>query len=479
MYTLAEALRALDGWSILRLPFLIALFALFFVVSPSPTDQTALTALQQGDELSADSWTVAAATYRQAVARLPHDPEPHLRLGQLHLRWQRPAQARDAFFEAAQRGGDLRRVGAGLREAYAALGNWEAVATLARMALARQPEDLDALQDLAEARFRQGMWDAAWAAWEQVLARQPSDADALYRLGLMAVASAGETASLPLGLSYLQQAHRQTTDQDRRQAIETVIAALGQARGSDDPAYRFALLGQALLRVQEPRLAAYSLRQAVTLNPAYGEAYAWLGQALDLLGEGEAALDALRQAVALVPASPVAHTLLGLYWDRRGETTLARAAYEMAYDLDPTNAALCLEIGGTYAEEGAFVAAEIWLRAATWLAPQDPEVWLALARFYLDQGVDRGLGPAQRAVALAPQRAEAHDLLGWAYTLRGEYERALAELQQALALDPTLASAYKHLGRLLELQGDLDAARRAYARAADWDPRWKPPHDQE
>ncbi len=462
-----------------RLLLLGVLFTFLFVTSPLPTDRIALVTLHQGDALSADSWTAAVVPYRQAAARLPHDPEPYLRLGRLHLRWRRPAQARDAFFEAARRGGDLRRVGTGLREAYAALGNWEAVATLAQMVLARQPEDLDALRDLAEARFRQGAWEASWTAWEQVLARQPSDPDALYRLGLMAVASAGEAASFPLGLSYLQQAHRQTTDQDRRQAIEAVIAALGQARGSDDPAYRFALLGQALLRVHEPRLAAHSLQQAVTLNPAYGEAYAWLGQALDLLGESEAALGALRQAVALVPTSPVAHTLLGLYWDRRGETALARAAYEAAYDLDPANAALCLEIGGTYADERAFVAAEIWLRAATQLAPQDPEVWLALAHFYLDQGLDRGLEPARRAVALAPRRAEAHDLLGWAYTLQGEYDRALVELQQALALDPTLASAYEHLGRLMELQGDLDAARQAYTRAADWDPRWKPPHDQE
>jgi tetratricopeptide (TPR) repeat protein len=166
------------------------------------------------------------------------------------------------------------------------------------------------------------------------------------------------------------------------------------------------------------------------------------------------------------------HTFAGLHHERQGDLTAARAAYEAAYDLDPDNPALCVEIGETWAAERRYVAAEIWLRAAVDLRPDDPLLWETLARFYLDHGIDvegRGLEAAERLVELAPGSARAHDLLGWAALQTGAYDRAEEQLTRALALDEALAAAHYHLGLLWRARGEDALAGDAFQRALDLD----------
>jgi tetratricopeptide (TPR) repeat protein len=118
------------------------------------------------------------------------------------------------------------------------------------------------------------------------------------------------------------------------------------------------------------------------------------------------------------------------------------------------------------------VAAEIWLRQAVSLRPDDPALWEALARLYVDHNITaegRGVEAAARLVELSPDEGRAHDLRGWAAFQVGDYGAAEESLLQATALDPSLASAHYHLGRLWAAQGAHQEAREAFIRALDLD----------
>jgi tetratricopeptide (TPR) repeat protein len=155
-----------------------------------------------------------------------------------------------------------------------------------------------------------------------------------------------------------------------------------------------------------------------------------------------------------------------------GDTVAARAEYETAYDLAPENPAICVEIGQTWAAEGRYVAAEIWLREAVSLRPNDPELWEILTRFYLNNSItshDRAVQAAEKLLELAPNWAQAHDLRGWAAFEVGDYETAEEHLQQAIEFDPELASAHYHFGLLQSARGDSGQAKKAFTHAINFD----------
>jgi tetratricopeptide (TPR) repeat protein len=462
---------------------LFALLGLILVAAPEPADTVAVTAFCQGEALAAAtgdesrlepaSALSAEAAYRRAIARRPWDPQPWRRLGDLYLAWRRLDDAYHAYDQALRRGDTSTTLDQSLAQLYALQGHDRLAARYWTTYLTRRPDDHAARLALALAAVRLADWERARAELESL---PEDDLAAQAWLGLLLLDPDPAT-----GMPHLQRA---AEDPGLAAFLAPVFEAQRLSAASDDPAYRLALLGLALLELAGPTesgpqraaatLALRSLLAATHHDPSYADAYAYLGQALDRLGQPNWARAALDNALQLAPHSPVALTLAGLYWDRHGDSTQARQHYQAAYEQDPGNAVLCLEIAATYAAEGAYTAAETWLFQAVQADPDAPQVWEALAHYYLDTGVgvqESGLPVAARLLELAPQNAHAHDLLGWAYFLVQEDAQAQASLNQALALDPTLAPAHYHLGRLYARQGHYDAAAQAYRQAAVYDTR--------
>jgi tetratricopeptide (TPR) repeat protein len=462
---------------------LFALIGLILATAPEPADTAAVMAFRQGEELAEATGREpklepapalsAEAAYQRAIVRRRQDPQPWRRLGDLYLAWKRLDDAHHAYDQALRRGDTSITLDQSLAHLYALQGHDHLATRHWTVYLARRPDDHAARLALALAAIRLADWERARAELEH-LPEDNSTAQAW--LGLLLLGPDPAT-----GIAHLQRA---AEDPDLAAFLAPVFEAQHLSTASDDPAYRLALLGIALLELAGPTesgpqraaatLALRSLLAATQHDPSYADAYAYLGQALDRLGQPNWARAALDNALQLAPHSPVALTLAGLYWDRHGDPAQARQHYQAAYEQDPGNAALCLEIAATYAAEGTYTAAETWLFQAVQVDPDAPQVWEALAHYYLDTGVgvkESGLPVAARLLELAPQNAHAHDLLGWAYFLVQEDAQAQASLNQALALDPTLASAHYHLGRLYARQGHYDAAAQAYRQAAAYDDR--------
>ncbi len=102
---------------------------------------------------------------------------------------------------------------------------------------------------------------------------------------------------------------------------------------------------------------------------------------------------------------------------------------------------------------------------------------LALAEAYWsDQtgegsGLARATGDAERAIALAPERADGYFARGYLRTLwLWDWKEADADLRKALALEPNNAEILQGFALLLEAEGDLPGAITAVEKAVRIDP---------
>jgi tetratricopeptide (TPR) repeat protein len=474
---------------------LCCLAGLLLVFTPQPNDTGAVTTWQKAVRLAAGGERKKAQeTFRRVIARRPFDPQPWRQLGDLYVAWGQPDDAHHAYGQAIRRGDRSAALNRGLAQLYVDLGDRRQAIHRWTNYLAYRPDDRAARLTLAQIAIRLADWGHARIQLEHLLAEDPASPWSHAWLGLLLIDSDPKN-----GVFHLQQAANDPTLAD---FVAPVLNAERLSMASDDPAYRSTLLGEAFFKlgrqlppdVANPQvsapaplsyrarkrelvqatsmLALRSLLAAINRNPAYADAYAYLGHALDQLGWPGWARASFEAAVRLAPQSPLVLTLTGLYWERHGEPTLARDYYLSAYDRERDNATLCLEIAATYGEQGEYTAAEVWLLHAVEIAPDAPQVWEALARFYLDYGIgvqESGLPAATRLLELSPGDARAHDLIGWAYFLTEKDTQAETNLNQALALNPTLASAHYHLGRLYARQGHYAQAIQAYHRAGSYD----------
>ncbi|MEQ1953487.1 adenylate/guanylate cyclase domain-containing protein [Mesorhizobium yinganensis] len=135
----------------------------------------------------------------------------------------------------------------------------------------------------------------------------------------------------------------------------------------------------------------------------------------------------------------------------RSDMLNARAMFDKAISLDPRYAAAISALGWTY----HFDATSGWTEFAG-----DS---LELAETY-----------ARQALSLSPELGDAHQLLGFVFLSRGEYDRALVEIRRAIEINPSDAYSYASLGTALNFSGDASGAITAFERARVFDPTLQP-----
>ena len=108
--------------------------------------------------------------------------------------------------------------------------------------------------------------------------------------------------------------------------------------------------------------------------------------------------------------------------------------------------------------------AEVVLLEMTETWPKDPETARALGDFYATETEDYSLAEkwADRAVALAPNWADAYSCRANVFSRRSDYEQAIATYRKAIALKPNDPGLHRSLSRsLLSLGRFEEAAREA------------------
>jgi tetratricopeptide (TPR) repeat protein len=106
-------------------------------------------------------------------------------------------------------------------------------------------------------------------------------------------------------------------------------------------------------------------------------------------------------------------------------------------------------------EQGKTVEALAEIQAALRNAPDDPEVQYQAGELLRTLGANR----AERLQQLAPDSAEAHELLGRSLEARGRLNDALAEYRAAMRVNPNLRGLHFLIGNALWKKREFEAAR--------------------
>jgi tetratricopeptide (TPR) repeat protein len=220
-------------------------------------------------------------------------------------------------------------------------------------------------------------------------------------------------------------------------------------------------------RARQPAAAIEALQKALKLKDRFGEAEYLLGLCLRDLRRNSEALTALRRAIDDAPALLPAREELAELYGRLGRTDDRLTQLEALVALDPAPSR-SIALGLAYARSGLLDRAVPTLRQAAERYPDEPYVYVALGRVWLEAAQSRNdrvaLAKALEALegaAGTDDSSEAMTLFGRALLLAGDHELAERVLKDATGKSPVDPLAHFYLADAAERCNHPDVARQA------------------
>jgi tetratricopeptide (TPR) repeat protein len=237
-------------------------------------------------------------------------------------------------------------------------------------------------------------------------------------------------------------------------------------------------LGLARYRNGAAAAAIPALDRVVGLDPAMAEAHYALGLCHREQGDLARAQASLETATRLSPGLTAPREALAGVYAERGETSRALDQLAALAALDPGSSMRLVALGVAHARARRHEAAVLTLSRAVERFPNDPQVYGALGRVWLDTAEAGGdpvaLRKALEALTTAATHSDATSEtltdLGRAWTRTGDLPAAERALRQATNRRPVFPDAYLHLAAVSGRAGRLQEARDAlvnYAVLAD------------
>lgn len=314
--------------------------------------------------------------------------------------------------------------------------------------------------------------------------------------GALALKNDSMVAHLKRGDSYRRRGELAAALRDLREAAELdstaprpaellgdVNAAMGRHDRAAEHYRRFVTLddrdarvlyklGLASYRAGQPAMAVDPVRRALAIDDRLAEAHYLLGMCLRDARTADA-VRPLQRAIALNPAFAAAREELADVYGALGRTRERVEQLEALAALEPGRAERLVSVGVAYARAGRGDAAITTLGRAAERYPDDPTVYTALGRTWLEaaersddnqgadgQGADGSgasrvaLGKALEALQTAAARAAASSetlaLYGRALLRSGDAAAAERVLQQAVTRFPVEPVAFLHLAQAAE-----------------------------
>lgn len=185
-------------------------------------------------------------------------------------------------------------------------------------------------------------------------------------------------------------------------------------------------------------------------------------------GQVEEGLRWAEQAIAADPASVLAHYSMGRLREREGRPDRAEASYRRVLELDPGHARAHNNLGCLLSLQGRRAEALACFKRALEIDPRQPEANQNYAAMTSDPAAQEiALQGYVRQTEADPTDARAFSNLGNLYAGLGRNREALASLDRAIALEPERAEAHYSRAVILLAQGDYRAGWQEYA----W--RWR------
>ena len=214
------------------------------------------------------------------------------------------------------------------------------------------------------------------------------------------------------------------------------------------------------------------LRDAVELDERFTEAHYLLGMCLRDRRQDEEALGALARAVEINPAFVAAREEMVDLFDRAGRRQEALEQLEAIAALEPARAERLVSVALAYARWGRTDPAVLTLGRAAERFPDEPAIYTALGRVWLETAelrndpvaLNKAIEALQPTAASATASGETLTLYGRAMLLSGDASVAERALLQATGRTPVEPAAFRYLADAAERLGHVPIARDALLR---------------
>lgn len=387
----------------------------------------------------------AEAALRSATEARADWAQAHMLLGSTLFLQRDALGARSELVRALELDANLKEAQRVLVQVYAALGDNDLSAEMARRLL-ETSDDPKLRVQLAQALVRQEHFDEALEVLEDV-PEADRTAEAWYAEGRIhairgrpeaARGALEKAAALEPGRYEVLRALLQLDVREGRaaQSLERVQAAL---RESPDDARLTRLHGEAALFVGDGATAEASFQRALELDPNDIRSVESLARYLLVAGRQDEVLSTYQKAIERNPDSATLRLMLASLHEVRGEKPQAIEAYEAAIRLDPDLAVAKNNLAYLLADGG--------------------------------RDLDRALDLAQAAKERLPDSPSASDTLGWVLYKKNEPGAAIFHLRDAVKRmrvdDPQRGVVQHHLALAYEANGEPDEALRVVQEALD------------
>jgi predicted CXXCH cytochrome family protein len=165
------------------------------------------------------------------------------------------------------------------------------------------------------------------------------------------------------------------------------------------------------------------------------------------------------EIAAQQPSRPEFYVELGEAWLNAGQPRNAVAAFDQALKRAPNSSVALLDLASALTQSGQNARATEVLKRGLSAGLSDPLLWYQLGL------ADHDAGAFEKALALDPGMAEAHNALGELLAGSGNMTRAETEFREALRIEPDLPVAQSNLGHSLAARGALPEAAWYFERA--------------
>jgi tetratricopeptide (TPR) repeat protein len=206
--------------------------------------------------------------------------------------------------------------------------------------------------------------------------------------------------------------------------------------------------------------AVSTLRQALLLDPKNISLYLDFATICFSHESFQVGIDVITEGLTLQPKADDLYVARGVLYVQLAQYDKAEADFEKAYQLNPNQSLSTAAEGLAAVQENDLGHALTTVQAKLKRKPNDPTLLYLQADVLTQKGVDPGtpefhlaMSSAERAVALQPTLAAAHDVLAKLYMQTEEYPKAIEQCRKVLAIDPKDHAAVYRLIQALRKTG--------------------------
>ena len=261
-------------------------------------------------------------------------------------------------------------------------------------------------------------------------------------LSLIPPAAHSQTSSLPEALQSLfasgVEAQKRGDLDAAERAFTTVLAQGGKV------SFVYNNLGAIYQQRRQYSQALEQFREAIRLEPHYAAPRILAGASLLALGKVSEAVKELELGVKLQPNEPLARLQLAQAYDRSGDVFGLVEQYQKLRDGYSTDPEYSFQVGGAFMKVAALCSQELGQSN-----PTSARYYQSVANYYVYQGNQKkAIDSLKRAIEADPKLPDLHLALAQLYAQQGQIAESLQQIDMELAIVPDSLAALTMKGNL-------------------------------